>query len=320
MKFLVFADLHYDPGFLYGTDWSTLKAIQKRAEDNGCDFIIHAGDFCYGPSTVPEYVEAYNNFHIPSYHCLGNHDCDNTPYEETLRYFNMSSGNYYFDCKGYRMIVLDTNYCKIGDTYVNYSMRNYRDYPDGYDNIPPEQLKWLEETIDSSAYPCLIISHASCERELVVPKDDEELIQLTHEANACKNFEEVRQIIRNANAKSPNKVLLVMNGHHHHDFLRLLDNVLYWDINSTTYDWVCAKAHDYFPEDFCKEHVLANHTIAYNEPLTAVVTLDGTTITIEGSESTYFMGVTREMVGDFVLDRSGRPTRPKIQSAKLTLL
>lgn len=320
MKFLVFADLHYDPGYLYGTDWSTLEKIQKRAEDNQCDFIIHAGDFCYGPSTTPEFIEAYNSFHIPSYHCLGNHDCDNTPYEETLRLFNMKSNYYYFDCKGYRIIVLDTNYCKIGDTYVNYSKRNYRAYPAGHDNISPEQLQWLQDTIDASPYPCLLISHASCERELIIPKDEAELIQLSHEANACKNAAQVRQIIRDANKKSPHKVLMVMNGHHHHDFLRILDNVLFWDINSTTYDWVSDKGHDKFPDEFCKEHVLASHQIAFNDPLTAVVTLDGTSITIEGTESSYFMGVSREMVGDYVLDRSGRPTVPRIQSAKLTLL
>ena len=320
MKFLIFADLHYDPGYLYGADWTTLKKLQKRAEENDCDFIIHAGDFCYGPSNIKDYVTAYNDFHIPSYHCLGNHDCDNTPYEETLRLFNMKSNYYYFDCKGYRIIVLDTNYCKIGDTYVNYSLRNFRAYPDGHDNLPPEQLQWLADTIEDSEYPCLILSHASFERELVIPKDEAEMIQLSKEANACKNYTEVREIIRKANEKTPHKVLMVMNGHHHHDFLRILDNVLYWDINTTAYDWVSDKGHDLFPEDFCKQHILANHTIAFDEPLSAVVTVEGTTITIDGAESTYFMGVTREMVGDYILDRSGRPTTARIQSAKLTLL
>lgn len=89
MRFLMFSDFHYNPNALYGPDTETLHALQKRAEDAGCDFMIHAGDFCYGPGTVAELVAEYNNFHIPSYHCLGNHDCDRTPYAEVLKHYRM---------------------------------------------------------------------------------------------------------------------------------------------------------------------------------------------------------------------------------------
>lgn len=320
MKFLIFSDLHYYPNILYGTSWETLRMLQNRAEENNCDFMIHGGDFCYGYDLSPKFLDAYTNFHIPSYHCLGNHDCDHTSYEDTLRHFKMPEGHYYFDCKGYRMIVMDTNYFIEDGKYIHYSKRNYRTHPESRDNVPPEQLKWLEETIEASSHPCLILSHASFERECVIPKDHEEMIQLSNEANGSIDGEKVRHLLRRINEKTPRKVLMVMNGHHHRDNLRLIDNILYWDINSTTYDWVCDKPHDKFPKELIDHYKLANRTVAYNTPLSAVVTLEGSTITIEGSESTMFMGVTREMVGDTVLDRSGRPTRPKIQSAKITLL
>ena len=320
MKFLMFADLHYHPGVLYGASWEMLHAMQQRALENECDFMIHAGDFCYGPSLVADFVEAYNNFSVPGYHCLGNHDCDKTPYEETLNYFNMPNGYYYFDCKGYRIIVLDSNYYKDGDRYVHYNLKNNYAHPADRDQIPPEQLAWLRQTIENAPHPCLIISHASFERECVIPKDHTELLQLSNEANASIQAQDIRQMIRQINAVTPHKVLMVMNGHHHRDFLRILDNVLYWDVNSTAYDWVCDNPHDRFPEDLTREHSLIAHTVVYNDPLCAVVTVEGTTITIEGTESSMFMGVTREMVGDIVLDRSGRPTTPRIQSAKLTLL
>lgn len=320
MKFLIFSDLHYHPGILYGTDWHTLHLLQQRAEENNCDFIIHAGDFCYGYDLVSDFVEAYNNFHIPSYHCLGNHDCDNTSYEETLKHFRMSNGYYFFDCKGYRIIVLDSNYFWADGAFHNYSKKNYHTHPESRDNIPPEELRWLEQTIESSPHPCLVISHASFEREHIVAENEEMVLQLAKEANASVNGEAVRQMFRRINEKTPHKVLMVMNGHHHRDNLRLIDNILYWDVNSTTYDWVSDKGHDKFPKELTDQHRLAGHTVAYNEPLSAVVTLEGTTVTIDGSESSMFLGVTREMVGDIVLDRSGRPTRPRIQSARLTLL
>ena len=319
MKFLMFSDLHYHPGVLYGPSRDTLHALQKRAEEAGCDFIIHAGDFCYGPSKVADLVAEYNSFHIPSYHCLGNHDCDRTPYAEALKLYNLENGYYYFDCKGYRIIVLDTNYYKDGDSFVHYEFRSQFDHPQQLDSLPPEELEWFFRTVKESPYPCLVISHASFERECVLAKDDAEMIQLSHEANASIYAQQIRDFVRQVNQETPHKVLMLMNGHHHKDFLRLIDNTLYWDVNTVCYEWICDKAHDKFPEEICRAHTLANHTMVYNEPLSAVVTVEGTTITIDGAETTAFMGVTRETNGDFVLDRSGRPSRPKIQSAKITL-
>lgn len=319
MKFLMFSDLHYHPGILYGPDEETLRTLQKRAEDAGCDFMIHAGDFCYGPSHVADFVEAYNRFHIPSYHCLGNHDCDRTPYEDVLKYYQMPNGYYYFDCKGYRIIVLDTNYYKSDGEFVHYEMKNQFQHPEQLDSLSPEELEWLFCTVEESPYPCLIISHASFERECVLPKDEKEMWALSHEANASIYAQQIRDFVREVNTRSPHKILMLMNGHHHKDFLRLIDNVLYWDVNTTSYEWVCDEAHDKFPEELCRQYSLANHTVVFNEPLSAVVTVEGTTITIEGMETTMFMGVTREMVGDWVLDLSGRPTRAKIQSARITL-
>ena len=319
MKFLMFSDLHYHPGILYGPDLDTLKALQKRAEDAGCDFMIHAGDFCYGPSCVAEYVKAYNDFHIPSYHCLGNHDCDRTPYTEVLQYYNMPNGYYYVDCQGYRIIVLDTNYYKLGDGFVHYEWQEQFQYPQQLDSLPPEELEWLFATVEESPYPCLIISHASFERECVIPKDEAEMIQLSHEANASICGQQIRDFVKAVNERSPHKILMLMNGHHHKDFMRLIDNVLYWDVNSARYEWICDEPHDKFPEEICRKYELANHTAVFKDPLSAVVTVEGTTITIEGMESTMFMSVSRETDGDWVLDRSGRPTRPKIQSLKIRL-
>lgn len=320
MKFLMFSDLHYNPGWLPGASWDTLKTFQKRAEEEGCDFIIHAGDFCHKANQITDFLEAYNNFHIPSYHCLGNHDMDSTPYEDTLKLYNMPNGYYFFDCKGYRIIVLDTNYFVDNGKYVHYEKRNQKDFPASRDNMPPEEIEWLKKTIDESPFPCLIISHASFEREHVPPTTPELAAQLATEANASPHADEMRKLFREINEKDPHKVLMVMNGHHHHDTLRIIDNILYWDVNATAYEWIGGQGHDYFPEEVLQQHKLAQYCVFYNEPLYAIVTIEGTTITIEGTETTPFMGVTREMVGSYILDRSGRPTRPKIQSAKLTLL
>ncbi|MBQ7915644.1 MAG: metallophosphoesterase [Firmicutes bacterium] len=303
MKFLMFADLHYYPGKFYGTTWDTLRFLQRRAEEENCDLILHAGDFCHGPSLVPDFVKAYNDFHIPSYHCLGNHDTDNTPYEETLKLYNMPDGHYFFDCKGYRFIVLDANYCKINGEYIHYDMGNYYAAPECRDFTPPEQLEWLRETIDASPYPCILYGHDSYERT----------------RKSSKDYKEVQQIINEANKKSPHKVLMAMNGHHHRDHLRILDGVLYWDVNSVYFDWVSGMTHDQYPKELSDQWEYLSHSVAYNDPLYAIVTLEGNTITIQGTESSMLLGVTRETIGAPVLDEEGRGVYPRIQSAKITL-
>ena len=52
MKFLVFADWHHAPGRFPGRSMEDLRLIQSRAEEENCEFIIHAGDFCHGPTSI----------------------------------------------------------------------------------------------------------------------------------------------------------------------------------------------------------------------------------------------------------------------------
>ena len=301
MKFSVFADLHHYPGvFMGGTD-EDLAFIQKHAEDENCAFIIHAGDFTHGPALFPDYVEKYNNFHIPSYHCLGNHDSDKTPYDETLRRYNMPDGHYFFDNSGYRFIVCDPNYYYVDGEYIHYDMGNYYKFGAYRDYMPPEQLDWLRETIDTAPGPCILFSHASFERP-----------------DGVKNREEVLNIIKEANRKKPHSVILCINGHHHRDYLRILDGVCYFDLNSASYDWVPTK-HDNYPKKLCEEISLLSNTLVYNDPIHAIITLEGTTITIEGMESSMFMGINREHTDNPIYDNAGRPVTPTVQSAKITL-
>jgi len=301
MKFLLFSDIHHYPGVFTDNTWEGLEEIQDRAEKENCDFIIHAGDMCHGPSLVPDYVKAYNDFHIPSYHCLGNHDTDETPYEETLKYYNMPNGYYFFDQGGYRMIVLNPNYYYVDGQYHVYSMGNYYANGEHRDYMPPEQLKWLEETIASAPGPCILISHESFERP-----------------DGVKNREEVLKIINEANQRKPHSVLMCINGHHHRDFIRIMENVCYFEINSASFEWLHL-AHNCYPEEMCREIRHLNHILAYDDPIFCVVTIEGTSIRIDGMKSTLFMDVTVEMTGNLTYDRAGRRATPEIQSATITL-
>ena len=72
--------------------------------------------------------------------------------------------------------------------------------------MPPEQLVWLEETIASSPYPCVIISHQSFE---------------FGRRDCVKYADEVRSVINDANRSKTVSVLLCINGHYHRDHIRI---------------------------------------------------------------------------------------------------
>jgi len=301
MKFSVFADLHHYPGVFMGGTEEDMAFICQRAKRENCSFIIHAGDFCHGPSHIKEYLALYNDFELPTYHCLGNHDSDSTSYAETLQLYNMPDGHYFFDCEGYRFIICDPNYYCLDGEYIHYDLGNYYKHGQYRDYMPPDQLEWLRETIASAPGPCILISHESFERP-----------------DGVKNRQAVLDIINEANRKKPHSVILCINGHHHRDFIRILDNVCYFDLNSASYDWVGIK-HDNYPKELCEQYRLMSNTVVYNDPIHAVITLEGTSITIEGMESSMFMGINREHTENPIYDGAGRPVTPTVQSAHITL-
>ena len=54
MKFLLFADLHHTIGGYPGRAEGALELFLDVAKREGCEFIIHAGDFCHGPTLVKD--------------------------------------------------------------------------------------------------------------------------------------------------------------------------------------------------------------------------------------------------------------------------
>lgn len=303
VKFSVFADIHHYPGVFMSQTPELLTQIQERALRLKCDFIIHVGDFTHNPPAVSDFIEQYNRFSIPSYHTLGNHDQDGCTWEKTLQAYQMPDGHYFFDKNGFRFIILDPNYILHEGVYTHYSKANYYKAPGSQPIIPPEQLSWLAQTLDTAPGACVLFSHQSYERQV----------------RGVVNWREIRSIINAANQKTPGRVRLCINGHYHRDFLRILDNVVYFDLNSASYDWV-EKTHDLYPKELCDQYKLVNHTVVYNDPIHAVVMMDADgLLVIEGMESSMLLDVTREKAGMSFADSSGRPVCPRVQSASLRM-
>ena len=309
LKVCVFADLHYHPGVWTNTeDHSFLEKIMTRAESERCDMMIHLGDLMHGVRTNKQkaFLKLYNEFKIPGYHILGNHDQDGNPYKETCDAYRMPDGHYSFDKGGFRFVIADPNYfCNEPGKFIHHENGNYFKRLEGstINWIPPAQMEWLRSTIIGSPYPCIVLSHQSFERGNGRP---------------VMNRKEVQAIFKEANAKKPGTVRLVMNGHLHTDHLRVLDDVLYWDVNSANYHYY-AKKHDKYPAEYMKTHSGAGKNIGWKEPLSAILTMwPGGRIQICGSKSDFLFGVSPEDAGLPAFDSDGRETLPVIQSADLT--
>ena len=217
LKVCIFSDLHYHPGVWTNTENSSfLEKIMARAERERCDMMIHCGDLLHGVRTPEQkaFLKLYNDFKIPGFHCLGNHDQDGNPYQETCEAYRMPDGHYSFDKGGFRFVIADPNYfCNEPGKFIHHGRGNYFKRVEGstINWIPPEQLEWLRATIVGSPYPCIVLSHQSFERGHGAP---------------VMNKKDVQAIFNEANAKKPGTVRLVMNGHLHIDHLRVLDNIL----------------------------------------------------------------------------------------------
>ena len=204
-------------------------------------------------------------------------------------------------------MVADPNYfCNEPGKFIHHENGNYYKRVKGstINWIPPDQLEWMRSVIVGSPYPCIVLSHQSLER----PSN----------GMGVMNKDAVQAIFNEANARKPGTVRLVMNGHTHADFLRVLDNILYWDVNSANYHCY-GKKHDRYPADYMKTHSAAANCIAWKEPLSAILTLwPNGRIRIEGSRSDWLFGVSPKDAGYPVHDINGRYTLPVIQSADLT--
>ena len=309
VKFCVFADIHYKPG-PWGFPNSSkewLGRILDRAKREKCDFIIHCGDMCHNPPEVKDYIDYYNSFEIPTYHTIGNHETDGCSYEDVLKTFGIEKGNYFFDKNGFRFIVVDTNYFyrKSIKGFVHFG-KGVKQDGDQWGRIPDEQYEWIERTIAESPYPCVTFSHLSFER--------------------ATGNERMQKIFAKANAKNPGRVRMSINGHYHCDYLRVLDNVLYFDVNSASYQWIGGKrAHKFYPAEYFEKIGQGGNArkvpwIAYEDPLCAIVTMtaDGG-VRIDGMESKFACGVSPKKV-KMEVDYHSRATTARIQSANMKLV
>lgn len=202
-----------------------MKEFVNTVNQLDCDFAIHLGDF---KDEDPEPREAttldylhkmeleFSKYEGPRLHCLGNHDLDSITKRQFLDNvvnsgIETDSGYYSFDLHSLRFLVLDANYDELGQDHY---FQAGGDWQKPY--IPAKQLTWLEETLASSPFSCVVFIHHPL---YAYVKNGHSYCVVNHMA--------VRSVL-----ESSGKVLAVLNGHMHEEMFHEINNIRYLALNS----------------------------------------------------------------------------------------
>lgn len=269
LRFLVFADLHYD---LMPDGDSRLETIFQAARKNNVGFIVNMGDLA---APIPRYQilkDKLSQSPVPIYHIMGNHDTDNSGKQVFMDFYGMEKPFYYIDKGKFRFIFLDSNHYidKDGRTKDYYK----RDYVRSkqIDRYSPEELQWLEKTLQTQQ-TCLLFSHA--------PINDNygEII----------NNVDIHKIITTARANGTT-IGAVFGGHLHSDNYHVIDGIHYLQVNSASNIWGGSQFTntERFPAEVYQQYPALKYIIPYRDALYAIVDIyTNGKVKIKGTKSSY---------------------------------
>ncbi len=258
VRFGVISDVHQD---LVPDAVSRLTAFAEAMRAWQPDFVIHCGDFCQPHERNRAFLEVWNSLPMPHYAVLGNHDMDGGyQREQTVAYYGMPAAHYSFEAGPLRGIVLDGN--EPGG-----QAKGYARY------IGAEQRNWLAAELARDPRPALVFCH-----------------QPPEHPDGLENGAEVRAVLDAAEAKRPGSVAAVFAGHLHQDYARVLNQIPYLQVNSSSYLWLGSDlARETWPPEVHAKYRHLASTAGYRDPLWAEVTVDlaAGTLTVAGRASAW---------------------------------
>lgn len=272
VKFLLFADLHYD---IMPDAEGRLRTVIEQAKKQKVDFMLELGDFI--PIT-PQYAAAKERVQaspVKLYHTLGNHDVDSNDKQAYINYWGIPASYYYFDKGKFRFIVLDSDFFRDKDGVIKpYNKGNYGRVEETERNkYSKEELAWLENLLQDTEHICILFSHA--------PINDQY-------AEISEN-KDIHAVITKARDNGT-KIAMVFGGHMHSDNYHQIDGINYMQVNSISNIWGGSKFinTERYSESDQKKYPSVKYVIPYEKALYAIVEVNASgTVKIKGVKSKY---------------------------------
>lgn len=276
VKFAVISDIHND---IMHDGPKRLNVFLEDAIKNQVDFIIDLGDFCMVKEKNRYIVNLWNSFPEDKYHVLGNHDMDNCNKVQYQMFTGIENRYYSFEKGDLKFIVLDANNLYSDGKYIPYEYGNYYVDRSKREFIDPEQIEWLKKEIRYTDKKCIIFSHQSLE-------------------NTVGNREEVRRILEEENKLAGfKKVVAAFSGHDHTNYEKVINGIVYIQINSASNQWVGEeyKCESRFSKEINASHPSLKFVIPWEESIYAIVTIDSEGLELKGKESKFVSPTPEEM-------------------------
>jgi hypothetical protein len=241
VRFGLISDLHVD--IIHDPEIRLKEFIDEMAVLKA-NALIQMGDFAIPKQENLKYIQAINQSNPNTLHALGNHDMDGGfSKEEVVQIYGIPYNYYSKTINGIKVLILDGN--DIGSPHFTSGYASY---------IGKKQYKWLENELESSKEPILIVSH-----------------QPIAGVSSIDNAEEIQNLL----GSYSDKILLAMNGHSHIDQHLVVRGVNYIHINSASYHWVGDQhGHLSLPSHIHDKHPNLKFTCPYSEPLFGHLSID----------------------------------------------
>ena len=192
----------------YRESLAKLDAAAAQFQKHQISVLVELGDLIDAAETVEKeqtYLKTINQKFSKicsnRHYVLGNHCVDTLKKSEFLKGVGQKESYYSFDQEGFHFIVLDACFRSDG---VAYERRNFQ-WTDT--NIPPTELKWLEEDLQANEKPVIVLVHQRLD------------VSNNHGVN---NNREVRALL-----ESSGNVIAVFQGHSHQNDLNTIGGIHY---------------------------------------------------------------------------------------------
>ncbi|MBD5375262.1 MAG: hypothetical protein HDR77_07280 [Bacteroides sp.] len=268
IRFGIVSDLHHD---IMHDAPERLNDFLEAAKKNQVDFIIDLGDFCFVKKENRNMVDLWNSYPGEKYHVIGNHDMDNCNKDEYMDFLGIDSRYYSFDKGDFHFIVLDANNLYSDSIYTPYAYGNFYVDMSKREFIDDEQIEWLKSDLINTDKKCIIFSHQCLE-------------------NTVGNREEIRKILEDENERAGfKKVVAAFSGHDHTNYEKVINGIVYVQINSASNQWV---GDDYecdtrFSEEIYARRPSLKKVVPWKDCLYAIVNLNDSGFDLQGKESEF---------------------------------